>query len=77
MRLTVSEINRAYYGQIVSRVNNADRELGRQRALELQVAAYPAVVLIDGNGQVVRRFFGIVPGDDIRAALDALLAEPG
>lgn len=56
---------------------NADTEEGTAWQNALEVRGHPTIVLLDENGRVWERFYGVQPADVLRQALQAMLVAQG
>lgn len=54
---------------------NAIEPANQQKMAGYAVVGHPVIVLLDGQGQVAHRFFGVQPRETVRDALLSLLGE--
>lgn len=43
---------------------------------EFSVRGHPTIVLLDGNGRVWQRYYGLQPADSLREALQTMISNP-
>jgi hypothetical protein len=73
----VRALRSQYPKQFNYETHNYGREIGRQQAQTLGVSYYPAIVLIDHNGTITRRFAGLVSVEQMQPELEAIIQESG
>lgn len=62
-----------YYGRVAFVYLDASDPATRDFQSQLGFRVQPEFYLLDGQGNVVKKWFGYVPADEFRAAFDALL----
>ena len=66
---TIEELAREYQGKI--KVGKLDTDSNRNMAVKFGISAIPTVILF-AQGQVAKKFVGLTPKKDLKAALDQL-----
>ncbi|NDJ79286.1 MAG: hypothetical protein GYB65_23795 [Chloroflexi bacterium] len=74
MRSSVDRMQEEYAEQVDFHILNVDRVSTRDLAEEFEVAGIPLIVLLDSEGDPVMRLLGYHTEDQLRDALDELLA---
>jgi hypothetical protein len=69
----VRALRSQYPDQFNYHQHNYGREIGRQQAQALGVSYYPAIVLLDRDGKISKRFAGLVSAEQMRPALEAII----
>jgi len=71
VRPVVEELAGEYAGR--AKVASVDCDANRETAGKFGITAIPSLIIFKG-GEVAKRFVGVTPKDDLKAALDEALA---
>lgn len=66
---TIDELAEEYKGK--AKVGKVDTDANRETAIKYSISAIPTIILFN-KGQVVRKFVGLTPKKDFKAALDSV-----
>ena len=66
---TIDEIAEEYKGKV--KVGKVDTDANRNTAMKFSINAIPTIILFN-KGQIAKKFVGLTPKRDFKAALDAL-----
>ena len=67
----IDELAAEYAGKV--KVGKVDTEASRDVSMKFSISAIPTVLLIT-NGEIVKKFVGLQPKDDLKTAIDEALA---
>ena len=67
---TIEEIAEEYKGK--AKVGKVDTDSNRNTAIKYQISAIPTIILFN-KGQIAKKFVGLTPKKDFKAALDGLV----
>lgn len=68
---TIDELAEEYKGKV--KVGKVDTDGNRGTAMKFSISAIPTIILFH-KGQIARKFVGLTPKKDFKAALDGLVA---
>lgn len=68
---TIDELAEEYKGKV--KVGKVDTDGNRATAMKFSISAIPTIILFH-KGQIARKFVGLTPKKDFKAALDGLVA---
>jgi thioredoxin-like negative regulator of GroEL len=75
MAPVVHGLEAEYYGKIKFAFLDADDPATQPFQREFGFRAQPEYYLVDGNGQVIKKWVGFVPADDFRSIFKQTLGE--
>ncbi len=67
---TIDDLAAEYKGRV--KVGKVDTDANRNTAMKFQISAIPTIMLFK-NGEAVKKFVGLTPKRDFKAAIDAAL----
>jgi thioredoxin 1 len=67
---TIDEIAEEYKGR--AKVGKVDTDSNRGTAMKFSISAIPTIILFN-KGQIAKKFVGLTPKKDFKAAIDSLL----
>ncbi|HVX83524.1 MAG TPA: thioredoxin [Phycisphaerae bacterium] len=67
---TIEELAEEYKGK--AKVGKLDTDANRNTAMRFSISAIPTIILFN-KGQVAKKFVGLTPKRDFKAAIDSLL----
>jgi len=67
---TIDEIAEEYKGR--AKVGKVDTDSNRETAMKFSISAIPTIILFH-KGQITKKFVGLTPKKDFKAAIDSLL----
>src|SRR3954470_11081267 len=67
---TIDEIAEEYKGK--AKVGKVDTDSNRGTAMKFSISAIPTIILFN-KGQIAKKFVGLTPKKDFKAAIDSLL----
>ena len=67
---TIEELATEYQGK--AKVGKLDTDENRNTAVKFGISAIPTVMIFK-NGEVVKKFVGLTPKKDLKAAIDSLI----
>jgi thioredoxin 1 len=69
---TIDELASEYKGKV--KVGKMDTDTNRNTAMKFNISAIPTIILFH-RGQMAKRFVGVTPKRDFKAALDSLAGQ--
>ncbi len=69
---TIEKIAAEYQGKV--KVGKVDTDANRNTAMKFNISAIPTVILFN-KGQIAKKFVGLQPEREFKAALDSLTAQ--
>ncbi len=69
---TIEKLATEYHGKV--KVGKVDTDANRNTAMKFNISAIPTVILFN-KGQIAKKFVGLQPEREFKAALDTLVAK--